>query len=121
MATPEEKRKIKNEFLEYYRKVPIKKYAAAHVGKSEDTMKRWEDEDADFADQIRRAKAEFLERRIVRIRDDKWIIERLFREFTPQQKQEVEHTGEVHLTYHQALRLIKDEQAAVSEPEKGGE
>ena len=68
-------------FLDYFTDVPIQKYAAMHIGKSEDTISRWKGEDTEFADQIEAKKADYLRRSVTRIRldDPKWIIERIYK------------------------------------------
>lgn len=73
---------LKEKFLEYYRKMPIKKYAGYSIGKSEDTISRWEAEDADFADSINAAKAQYLLDK-ARVLPPTFIIPLLFRELTP--------------------------------------
>lgn len=79
---------LKEKFLEYYKDIPIQKYAGYSIGKSEDTVKRWIDEDADFADRVNKAKAEYLLQKARRL-PPTFIIPLLFRELTPRQ----EHTG----------------------------
>lgn len=87
--------KSKEKFLEYYKDVPMKKYAAAYAGKSEDTFKRYEDLDKDFADLILLADAEFMRRKLKHVRNPEWILERKFRrEFAPpQQKTDITSGG----------------------------
>ncbi len=70
---------LKEKFLEYFRKVPLQKYAGYSIGKDEDTITRWKKEDTDFADQIRLAKAAFLMQTVPNITDDKWKLERIFK------------------------------------------
>lgn len=55
---------LKASFLEYFRDVPIQKLAAAYIGRDEDTILRWKKEDADFADQISKAKAEWARKNV---------------------------------------------------------
>lgn len=79
---------LKEQFLVYYRDMPIKKYAGFSIGKSEDTIKRWEDEDADFADRINKAKAEYLLQKSRKL-PPTFIIPLLFRDLTPRVEQEI--------------------------------
>jgi len=79
----------KVKFLEYFADVPIQKYAAMYIGKSEDTISRWKGEDTEFADQIEAKKAEYLRKGVKRIRigDPKWVIERIYKkEFSPRRE-----------------------------------
>lgn len=87
---------LKEKFLEYFSSVPIQKYAGAYIGRGEDTIKRWKDEDQDFADQIERAKAEFLKSKLGRVKSNEWIIERLFKDHFAQ-KQEIEGKLEIEI------------------------
>lgn len=80
MSQHVETNKLKKQALEFYRQVPIKKYAAAAVGRDEDTFRRWEKEDGNFEQLVTRAKAEYLMQQMKIIDDPKWIISKLFRE-----------------------------------------
>jgi hypothetical protein len=79
---------LKEQFLEYYSQMPIKKYAGFSIGRSEDTIKRWEDEDADFADRINKAKADYLLKKSRNLAPS-FIIPLLFRDLTPRVEQEI--------------------------------
>lgn len=80
----------KERFMEYFRKVPIQKFAAGYIGVSEDTIGRWKDADEDFADCIEHAKAEFVSAKMNKIRSNEWILERIFKGDFAQRN---EHTG----------------------------
>ena len=71
---------LKQKFLDYFADAPIQKYAGAFIGVSEDTVKRWKDEDRDFADQIEAAKAAYVRRNLKMVRSKEWILERLFKD-----------------------------------------
>lgn len=79
---------LKEKYLAYYSKLPIKRYAAAHIGKDEDTTLIWEKEDSEFSERIVRAKADYLMSKAKNLRSE-FIIPLLFRELTPR----TEHTG----------------------------
>lgn len=87
--------KLKEQFLEYFLDVPIQKYAAAVIGRDENTITRWKTEDVDFSDQINVAKARFLQTNLKRVRSKEWTIERLFKDHFSPPKQEVENSGEI--------------------------
>jgi hypothetical protein len=80
---------LKEKFLEYFKEVPVLRHAAAYVGKDEDTIARWRKEDEEFAEQILYLKAEYLREGVKEIKSKEWLIERMFRDFSPRQ----EHTG----------------------------
>jgi hypothetical protein len=96
---------LKKQFLEYYAEMPIKKYAGFSIGKSEDTIKRWEDEDADFADKINKAKSDYLLRK-ARSLPPTFIIPLLFRDLTPKVEEEI--TVYTKLDDHKLEQLIRD-------------
>lgn len=76
----DDKLALKQKFLEYYAEVPIQKYAGAYIGRDEDTISRWKQEDADFADQIELKKAEYLRQNLKEVKSKEWILERLFKD-----------------------------------------
>lgn len=71
---------LKQKFLEYFSEVPIQKYAAAYIGRTEDTITDWKKQDSDFSDQIEFAKAEYLRRSLKEVKSKEWILERLFKD-----------------------------------------
>jgi len=79
-----EREKLKGQFLEYFRECPIKKYAAASIGRSEDTIANWEKEDADFSVCIDRVRADFLKKNLKLVRSKEWILERMFKDYFSQ-------------------------------------
>lgn len=72
--------RLKEKFLEYYRQLPIQKLAGASIGKDETTICRWKKVDADFANQIENAKAEWALEKVKRVRSNEWILERVIRD-----------------------------------------
>lgn len=81
---------LKERFLEYFRKVPIQKFAAGYIGRSEDTITDWKKNDKDFSDCIDLAKAEFVSAKMNKVRSNEWILERIFKGDFAQRN---EHTG----------------------------
>lgn len=82
---------LKSDFIEYYKQLPHKTLAAASVGRDVDTILRWEKDDEDFAEQVQLAKANWAKAKVKRIRDEKWLLERVLKhEFA----QRTELTGE---------------------------
>jgi len=77
-------------FLECYRKLPNQKLAAGFIGRDEDTIIRWKDEDKEFADAVIKAKSEWALEKAGRVRSPEWLLERVLKDdFSSRQ----EHTG----------------------------
>jgi hypothetical protein len=79
--------KLQAKFLEYFRVVPIQKYAAAHIGRSEDTITDWKAQNSDFSDQIEKAKADFVKDKLGGVKSNEWILERLFKDHFAERKE----------------------------------
>ena|SRR3989344_6427176 len=71
---------LKKEFLKYFRELPVQKLAGAYIGKDEDTVSRWKKEDADFADQIGMAKANWAMIKTKKIKSEEWLLERVMKD-----------------------------------------
>ena len=65
--------------LEYLEIVPVYKWAAKYVLKSEDTLKAWRDEDTEFADACEARISEFVRRTIKRTKPE-FQLERLLKD-----------------------------------------
>ena len=50
---------LKEDFLSYYRELPIKKAGADFIDRSIDSINNWERDDPQFAERVIGAKAEF--------------------------------------------------------------
>jgi len=70
---------LKEKYLQYYRKVPMQRFAAGYIGRDEDTIIRWRKADKEFADCVELAKAEFVSEKINKIRSNEWILERVMK------------------------------------------
>lgn len=77
--------RLKEKFLSYYAKMPIKRYGAYYVGRDEDTILLWEKNDSEFSERIKELKAEYLLQKAKTLRSE-FIIPLLFRELTPRQE-----------------------------------
>ena len=75
---------LKVKFLEYFRDCPIKKYAAASIGRNEDSILVWEKEDSAFSVCIDQARADFLKKNLKLVRSKEWILERMFKDYFSQ-------------------------------------
>lgn len=69
------KEKIK--FLEYYRHLPIQKFAAEAIGKSEDTICDWKNKDKNFANHLGIAKSEWVLEKVGKVKSAEWLLERI--------------------------------------------
>ena len=75
--------RLKLEYLEYYRELPVQKLAAASIGRDDDTIIRWRGQDQEFAEQVQQARATWALKKTKRV-DDTWLLERVLREeFSP--------------------------------------
>lgn len=80
MARKDKTALLKKRFLEYFCELPVQKLAGAYIGKDEDTISRWKKEDADFADQIGRAKADWAMTKTKKIKSEEWLLERIMKD-----------------------------------------
>lgn len=67
---------LKQRYIEYYSDVPVQKYAAMAIGRNEDTIIRWRNEDSEFADAVQMAKAEWVRKRVLATKAE-FALERL--------------------------------------------
>lgn len=67
---------LKEKYVSYFSDVPVQKYAAMFIGRDEDTIIRWKKEDAEFADSIQRAKAEWVRKKVLASKAE-FALERL--------------------------------------------
>lgn len=90
MSKAEDIAQKKKDLVEYFRSFPVYKYAAASVRISEDTLKRWRDDDQDFADSLEEARSAYFNIMQGKARPE-FLLERLDRDTFRPPKQEVEH------------------------------
>lgn len=72
--------KLKIRFIEYYSKLPIQKLAAEFIGKSEDSICDWKNNDKNFANQITSAKSAWALEKAGKVRSVEWLLERVMKE-----------------------------------------
>lgn len=70
---------LKLKFLDYYREVPIQKYAAQWIRRNEQTVSDWKAADPDFANAIQEMQALFVQKNVMKTKAD-WKLERMLRE-----------------------------------------
>lgn len=76
--TNEQKRiaEMKDRYIEYYRELPVQKYAAMYVGRDQDTILAWRKDDAEFSDRVDLARAEWVKRKASKAKVE-FALERL--------------------------------------------
>src|SRR3990167_850321 len=75
----------KEKYLEYYKDSPLQHYACMYIGKSEDTIIRWKKADADFANRVEAARAEWVRGKIKKARVE-FALERMEHEVFGEKK-----------------------------------
>lgn len=80
--TGEQKRiqDLKEKFLAYFKELPLQNLACAYIGRDDDTISRWKKDDAEFAEQVDNAKAEWAMKNVKRVRSKEWLLERVMRD-----------------------------------------
>jgi hypothetical protein len=83
----DDKLPLKEKFLVYFRQLPVQKLAAGYVGRSEDTICVWKNEDPDFSDQIELARSEWAMEKAGKVKSKEWLLERIMKDhFAPRQE-----------------------------------
>jgi len=67
---------LKKDYVEYFRDVPVQKYAAEYIGRDEDTIMRWRRTDKQFADAVQRAHSEWVRKTFIKTKAE-FALERL--------------------------------------------
>lgn len=81
---------LKAQYVSYFEDVPIQKYAAMAIGKDEDTLIRWRKADPIFADAVKRAKAEWVRKKILSVKAE-FALERIEKEiFKPTEEVKID-------------------------------
>ena len=94
----QQKDELKARYIEYFKDVPVQKYAAKYIGRDADTIIRWRKEDVIFADAIEKSFAEWVRKKMLATKAE-FALERLEREvFSPK----------VALDINQKLDVIPD-------------
>lgn len=67
---------LKDRYVEYYKELPVQKYAAMYVGRTEDTIKNWRDTDSDFSARVDQARSEWVKKKVSKAKVE-FALERL--------------------------------------------
>lgn len=90
----DDKLKMKEKFLLYFRSLPVQKLACAKIARDEDTICVWKKEDSDFSDQIDEAKADWAEKMSKGVRSKEWLLERVMKDHFAQRNELTAANGE---------------------------
>lgn len=77
---------LKNKAVEYYRGVPVKRYTAMYIGRSEDTLREWELNDPDFSVRLQGARSEWVDEHVKKS-PSPFVLERLEKEVFAERKE----------------------------------
>lgn len=115
----QEMARLKDEFVEYYRELPVKRYAAGYVGKSEDTIARWLQEDTEFAERVTKAKSDWAKARAKKTMPA-FQLERLDKEIWAERKEVTGKDGEPVIPILGGISRVSDNDSNPkdSEPQK---
>lgn len=82
---------LKEDFLFYFRQLPIHKYAAQYIRRTDDTISLWKKADKNFSESIARAESEWVLDNVSVVKSREWLLERVKHEDFRERKEE-EHT-----------------------------
>ncbi len=99
MSLAEKHAEQKKIIIDYFRALPVYKHAANAAGITDDTLKKWRDEDPEFSAQLKKAESEFYGSKVKKARPE-FLLERLDRE-TFGQKEETNTTNIIALILQQ--------------------
>jgi hypothetical protein len=87
---------LKEEYLRFFRRFPLQAVAADYIGRGVDCVQKWQKNDPWFYAEVQKAKAEWAEKNLRKMRPDNLMMH-LYPEMRPP-KQEIEQTGESNVT-----------------------
>jgi hypothetical protein len=68
--------RLKAEYIEYFKDVPVQRYAAMAIGRNEDTILVWKRNDAAFSEAVEKARAEWVRKKAMEVKAE-FALERL--------------------------------------------
>lgn len=77
--TPEDIAQLKKDYISYFEDVPVQKYAAMSIARTEDTIINWKKADEEFSDAVNQAKSKFIQKRLLAAKAE-FALERLEKE-----------------------------------------
>lgn len=67
---------LKAQYLEYFKELPVQRYAAMYVSRDEDTILRWKAEDSEFAERVNQLRAQWVAKKVSKAKVE-FALERL--------------------------------------------
>jgi len=105
---PETVKRLKVAFIEYYRKLPIQKYARQWIARDEDTISRWKKEDKEFADQIDMANSAWTQENASMVKNREFLLERIqHQDFMEHKQQDNGVTDELSKAMDRLAEVLK--------------
>ncbi len=102
-----ERQAQKEKFIEYFRDVPVQKYAAMYVGITEQTATVWLKEDPEFLKKVQEARADWVKKKALDTKAE-FALERLEHEVWKERKEtDLKGNLGVVLSAEQSEQLIK--------------
>lgn len=93
--TAEDIAELKDKFVVYFKDVPVQKYAAMYIGRTEQTIINWLKDDQEFFNRVQEAKADWVKKKVTKVKAE-FALERLeFDVFKQRSEQDLNHNGEV--------------------------
>lgn len=83
--TKEDIANAKERFIFYFQDVPVQKYAAMYIGRTEQTIINWLKDDEDFFNRVQIAKAEWVKKKAIKVRAE-FALERLEKDVWAERK-----------------------------------
>lgn len=83
--TKEDIANAKDRFIFYFQDVPVQKYAAMYIGRTEQTIINWMKEDEDFFNRVQTARAEWIKKKAIKVRAE-FALERLEKDIWAERK-----------------------------------
>lgn len=78
--------KLKTQFLDYYRELPIQKLAARFIGVHENTITNWKKKDKKFCDQVGSAESQWALDTSRKVKSAEWLLERIMKDHFVEKK-----------------------------------
>ena len=91
--------RLKEEYVWYFKQLPVQRLAAKFIGRNEDTIIRWKKADPAFAEQVSMAESEWARTKAAKVRPE-FLLERIMKETFSPPKQEVEVTIPTSISFH---------------------
>lgn len=91
--TKEDIVRLKDEYVEYYTDVPVQKYAAMAIGRTEETVIEWRASDPDFSNRVEKARAAWVKKKAAKVKAE-FALERLEKDIWAQRTELTGKDGE---------------------------